>query len=757
MIRLLFFVHVIKVCLAKEIYTNSWAALIVGSPEEADKIAQRHGFINLGKVFPDDNYYHLKHRAVAQMSLREHSSHSVRLKKHPRVRWFEQQTVKIRKRRYSMNLKTDPMFSQQWYLSKDFDLNVLSAWERGYSGRGVVVTVLDDGIEKNHPDLAANYDPDASYDIIDDDPDPQPRYTDNDENRHGTRCAGEVAAIANNGVCGVGVAFRAAIGGVRMLDGQVTDIVEARSLSLNPQHIHIYSASWGPEDNGKTVDGPGRLAREAFLRGITSGRGGLGSIFLWASGNGGFRSDNCNCDGYTNSMYTLSVGSATQRGTAPWYSEACSSILTTTYSSGSQHDRKIITTDIRQRCTDQHTGTSASAPLAAGIVALALEANPTLTWRDMQHLVIRASRPAELQASDWVRNGVGRSVSHHYGYGLLDAGKLVDLARKWEAVRPQRKCFIEVVRTPLTILGRLVISRNVSACAGTPDWIRSLEHTQARLSLTYSRRGDLSITLTSPRGTRSTLVAIRPFDTSTLGYSDWSFMTTHSWDEDPSGLWTLELLNKGDYRNTGILTRFLLELYGTDEDVAARPVESSVVHECKVWSLQGGCRECQHPLYVFNHLCLVSCPPHHYEWTQVLNSTPIRLCRACHPTCYTCRGSGAHNCTGCPPFSAFHPEKGGCLPPVYPKYLDMQEGVESRGGLQRLAAVAGIIVGIPLATFCLMWAASWLLARLPARSSALPVSEAGGGTEIVRLHVPSEDEAGGSESEALRPGDRRDM
>lgn len=54
-----------------------------------------------------------------------------------------------------------------------------------------------------------------------------------------------------------------------MLDGQVTDIVEARSLSLNPQHIHIYSASWGPEDNGKTVDGPGRLAREAFLRGIT--------------------------------------------------------------------------------------------------------------------------------------------------------------------------------------------------------------------------------------------------------------------------------------------------------------------------------------------------------------------------------------------------------------------------------------------------------------------------------------------------------
>lgn len=57
--------------------------------------------------------------------------------------------------------------------------------------------------------------------------------------------------------------------GVRMLDGEVTDAVEARSLGLNPNHIHIYSASWGPEDDGKTVDGPARLAEEAFFRGVS--------------------------------------------------------------------------------------------------------------------------------------------------------------------------------------------------------------------------------------------------------------------------------------------------------------------------------------------------------------------------------------------------------------------------------------------------------------------------------------------------------
>lgn len=54
-----------------------------------------------------------------------------------------------------------------------------------------------------------------------------------------------------------------------MLDGDVTDAVEARSLSLNPQHIDIYSASWGPDDDGKTVDGPGQMATRAFIEGVT--------------------------------------------------------------------------------------------------------------------------------------------------------------------------------------------------------------------------------------------------------------------------------------------------------------------------------------------------------------------------------------------------------------------------------------------------------------------------------------------------------
>lgn len=97
---------------------------------------------------------------------------------------------------------------------------------------------------------------------------------DNGDNKHGTRCAGEVAAVAFNSYCGIGVAYNASIGGkrvkdtdfyefsfkifcktfsgVRMLDGTVNDAVEAKALGLNPDHIDIYSASWGPEDDGST-------------------------------------------------------------------------------------------------------------------------------------------------------------------------------------------------------------------------------------------------------------------------------------------------------------------------------------------------------------------------------------------------------------------------------------------------------------------------------------------------------------------------
>ena len=97
-------------------------------------------------------------------------------------------------------------------------------------------------------------------------------------------------------------------------------------------------------------------------------------------------------------------------GQIPWYSEACSSTIASTFSSGSYEERQIITTDLRKSCTEAHTGTSASAPLAAGIIALTLEANPDLSWRDIQHIIVETAKPDNLKSTDWQINGANHKV-----------------------------------------------------------------------------------------------------------------------------------------------------------------------------------------------------------------------------------------------------------------------------------------------------------------------------------------------------------
>lgn len=217
--------------------------------------------------------------------------------------------------------------------------------------------------------------------------------------------------------------------------------------------------------------------------------------------------------------------------------------------------------------------------------------------------------------------------------------------------------------------------KKASACAGHTNYIRSLEHVQVQLSLSYSRRGDLEISLTSPMGTCSTLVAIRPFDISGQGYNNWIFMSTHFWDEDPQGLWTLSLENKGYYFNTGTLYRYTLLLYGTAEDMTARPTGSQVTSSaCVQWDTEGLCQECHSPAYILGHLCLSHCPPRYFSHThQAMTTEPghlampvLRVCSSCHSSCYTCCGSSLLDCTTCSPPYILDKHWGSCSGPATP-------------------------------------------------------------------------------------------
>ncbi|KAF6088870.1 proprotein convertase subtilisin/kexin type 2 [Phyllostomus discolor] len=549
----------------RPVFTNHFLVeLHKGGEEEARQVAAEHGF-GVRKIPFAEGFYHFYHNGLVKAKRRRSLHHKQQLERDPRVKMALQQEGFHRKKRGYRDINeidinmNDPLFTKQWYLintgqadgTPGLDLNVAEAWELGYTGKGVTIGIMDDGIDYLHPDLASNYNAEASYDFSSNDPYPYPRYTDDWFNSHGTRCAGEVSAAANNNICGVGVAYNSKVAGIRMLDQPfMTDIIEASSISHMPQLIDIYSASWGPTDNGKTVDGPRELTLQAMADGVNKGRGGKGSIYVWASGDGGSY-DDCNCDGYASSMWTISINSAINDGRTALYDESCSSTLASTFSNGRKRNPEagVATTDLYGNCTLRHSGTSAAAPEAAGVFALALEANLDLTWRDMQHLTVLTSKRNQLhdEVHQWRRNGVGLEFNHLFGYGVLDAGAMVKMAKDWKTVPERFHCVGGLVQDPEKIpsTGKLVLTLTTDACEGKENFVRYLEHVQAVITVNATRRGDLNINMTSPMGTK------------------WPFMTTHTWGEDARGTWTLELGFVGGTPQKGVLKEWTLMLHGT--------------------------------------------------------------------------------------------------------------------------------------------------------------------------------------------------
>lgn len=424
----------------------------------------------------------------------------------------------------------DPIFAEQWHLFNavelGHDVNVTGVWMQGITGHNATVVVVDDGLDMYSDDLKDNYFAEGSYDFNDHTDEPRPRLSDD---KHGTRCAGEIAAVRNN-VCGVGVAYDAKVGGLRILSKSISDEDEAVAINYQMQKNQIYSCSWGPPDDGRSMDAPGTLIKRALVNGIQNGRGGKGSIFVFAAGNGAASEDNCNFDGYTNSIYSITVGAIDRKGLHPYYSERCSAQLVVTYSSGSGD--AIHTTDVgTDQCYSNHGGTSAAAPLGAGIFALALSVRPELSWRDLQYICVQTAVPVN-ENEEWDTTSIGKKYSHTYGYGKLDTYAVVEAAKTFKSVKPQawlKSPWQHVKHEIPQGLRGLSSSYEVTKESLQKANLERLEHVTVTMNIAHTRRGDLSVDLVSPSNMVSHLSTTRRNDDREAGYVDWTFMSVAHW------------------------------------------------------------------------------------------------------------------------------------------------------------------------------------------------------------------------------------
>jgi subtilisin-like proprotein convertase family protein len=485
----------------------------------------------------------------------------------------------VARQRHKRFIPNDPQFASQWHLRNTgqnggtvgVDTKVTGVWD-SYRGGGVTIGIVDDGLQHTHPDLQPNYSAALSWDFNKNDNNPTP--DDPDWDMHGTSVAGVAAGRGNNGLGISGAAPEATLAGIRLIAGSVTDLTEATALRHQPNAIDIYSNSWGPADFGDQ-DGPGPLTRAALADGARTGRGGRGSIYVWAGGNGLDFGDNVNYDGYANSRFTIAVAAIDDCGRQANYSERGAPLLVAAHSS-SEFRQGITTTDnvgmggynwtagsaidddpnSDLNYTSTFGGTSSATPLVSGVIALMLDANPNLSARDVQHILVRTAARNDATDAGWATNGGGLHVNHKYGFGAVDAAAAVAAAEHWRGVGDE----VSIV-SPTKSVNRAIADNNAIGVTDsitiTQDIV--IEWVEVQFNATHTFRGDLAIELTSPDGTKSVLSEAHGDAGDNY---NWLFTSARHWDETSAGTWTLKVADL-DPGATGTWQSWSLNFHGT--------------------------------------------------------------------------------------------------------------------------------------------------------------------------------------------------
>ncbi len=306
-----------------------------------------------------------------------------------------------------------------------------------------------------------------------------------------------------------------------------------------------------------------------MTNGRDNGRVKLGSIYVWAAGNGG-ASDNSNYDGYANSRFVIAVSASTNTGQEPSsYAEEGANVRLNAPSGGGTLG--ITTTDLTGaegpdpgNYRHDFGGTSAAAPLVSGIIALMLQANPNLTWRDVQHILMTTAEKNDPFDPEWTTNGAGFHVNYKFGFGRINAQAAVSAAHG----KLGSDGYAGPAAGPATGSSSPALSIPDNNQTGVSDTITIpgsdnffVEFVEVYFTATHDRWPDLEITLTSPQGTKSVLARSHSPRSWSGDYTNWRFGSVRHFGEFSAGDWTLTVK---DLRSdiTGVFNSWSLKIYG---------------------------------------------------------------------------------------------------------------------------------------------------------------------------------------------------
>ena len=479
-------------------------------------------------------------------------------------------------------------------------INILPVWERGYFGEGIRIRINDDGMNTGHSEFEGRFDQEGSCEVAG----PSGNFFGN-EGMHGTNVAGIAAGGSDDGGCSAGIAPRATLSSCNIFyyleDEDFSTLSEKldsfdisqnswgytncrrreqrRERRLNADcpfadkaslpcsscdfasdylsfeceyEIAIYCYEFYELDPDACeayldvfFDCEYNLSPQEELNsleeGIINGRDGKGAVYVFAAGNDYSLGVDTNMQSLQQTRYTISVGALGKDRSHSSYSVTGDALFVTAPGGDFESITSMPTASVYGGCTDSGVGTSFAAPVVSGVIALMLEANPELTWRDVQAIIALTSNMVFDDPDDDTRitNAAGYSHSSFYGFGVIDASAAVNASQDWTLLGPEEN--ITQYSGPLD----LIISDDATTSVTTTLEIVAppftLESVKVALGVSHFSRGDLEILLTSPSNITSILhPGGRP--EKTLLFEDdqfWELVTVRNFGESAEGIWTL--------------------------------------------------------------------------------------------------------------------------------------------------------------------------------------------------------------------------